>query len=128
MLILARPDPGKTPMPMSIRSLVLVTMLLSTAARADDLAVVGDVEGQPLAANADRLSQALQFLGFPLSEGLAKSLANAVRMRDAPQIQKTLDPLVLLQVSINPESRVKVARGPAPAVIQQAGFTPILVK
>src|SRR6185437_10359001 len=31
-------------------------------------------------------------------------------------------------VGINPESRVKVTRGPAPANLQQGGFTPVLVK
>jgi hypothetical protein len=35
---------------------------------------------------------------------------------------------VLLAVHINPEARVKVARGPAPAALQQAGYTPVLVK
>ena len=45
----------------TIRSLALVTILLPTAVRGDDLAVVGGVEGQPLAANVERLSKALQF-------------------------------------------------------------------
>ena len=40
----------------------------------------------------------------------------------------SLDPLVLLAVTINPEERVKVARGPAAAVLQQGGYTPVLVK
>src|SRR4029079_3117648 len=31
-------------------------------------------------------------------------------------------------VTINPESRVKVQRGPARVQLQQAGFTPVLVK
>ena len=48
--------------------------------------------------------------------------------RDAVALQKQLDPHVLLAVSLNPESRVKVKRGPAAATLQQAGFTPILVK
>ena len=112
----------------TIRSLALVTILLPTAVRGDDLAVVGGVEGQPLAANVDRLSQALQLLGSPLAERDAKAVTDAVRARNADRIQEILDPHMLLQVSINPESRVKVARGPAPAVIQQAGFTPVLVK
>jgi hypothetical protein len=93
-----------------------------------DLSVVGDVEGQPLAANAERLAQALDFLGFPLPKNIADDLNAAVQARDAGRVQQVLDPNVLLQVSINPESRVKVARGPAPAVIQQAGFTPVIVK
>src|SRR5262249_37634240 len=35
---------------------------------------------------------------------------------------------VLLAVTINPEERVKVARGPARAVLQQGGYMPVLVK
>ena len=35
---------------------------------------------------------------------------------------------MLLVVGINPEERVKVARGPAPATLQQGGYTPVLVK
>ena len=33
-----------------------------------------------------------------------------------------------LVVAINPESRVKVLRGPAPRMLQQGGYTPVLVK
>jgi len=39
-----------------------------------------------------------------------------------------LDPHVLLLVQLNPEARVKVKRGPAPATLQQGGYTPILIK
>jgi hypothetical protein len=85
-----------------------------------------DVEGQPLAANVQRLGQALDFLGAPLPADTAKALADAGQ--DANQIQRLLDPQVLFVVSLNPEARVKVARGPGPAVLQQAGFTPVLIK
>jgi hypothetical protein len=85
-----------------------------------------EVEGQPLAANVERLRQALDFLGAPLPEGVAAALKAAVE--DGKKIQQALDPLALVVVNINPESRVKVARGPAEAVLQQAGYTPVLVK
>jgi hypothetical protein len=96
-------------------------------------AAVGDlspveVEGQPLAANVGRVLEALQFLGAPLPKETASRLAEAMKARDAKALQELLDPLVLLVVAINPEARVKVARGPAPAVLQQAGFVPVLVK
>ncbi len=35
---------------------------------------------------------------------------------------------MLFVVTINPEERVKVGRGPAAAVLQQAGYTPVVVK
>jgi hypothetical protein len=102
--------------------------MLPAVARADKLEIVGDVDGQPLGQNAERIGKALEFLGFPLSKDTAKNLADAIDKRDAKKIQEILDAHVLLQVSINPEARVKVNRGPAEATIQQSGFVPKLVK
>jgi hypothetical protein len=86
------------------------------------------VEGQPLAANVLRLLEALEYLGAPLPARTEQALAEAARQRDAQKLQMLLDLHVLLVVSLNPESRVKVERGPAEAVLQQAGYTPVLVK
>ena len=86
------------------------------------------VEGQPLGANASRLIQALDFLGAPLAEVEVKKLKTAIGQRDSAAIQKLLDPHVLVAVSLNPEVRVKVQRGPAKTVLRQGGFTPFLVK
>ena len=86
------------------------------------------VEGQPLAANIQRLSEALNYLGKPLSKELSNKLKKAASARDAEELQSLLDPQVLLVVTLNPEVRVKVTRGPAPALLQQAGYTPVLVK
>jgi hypothetical protein len=87
-----------------------------------------EVEGQPLAANVDRLLQALQFLGMPFRDDKTTALKAAIKARDAGKIQEIVDPQVLLVVTLNPESRVKVARGPASAVLQQNGYVPALVK
>jgi hypothetical protein len=118
-------------MSMSSRSLRLACFtaasLLADNASAQGLDPVA-VEGQPLAANARRLEQALDYLGAPLSPQTRKALRAACADRDAARIQRLLDPHVLLAVSINPEARVKVARGPAKAALQQAGYTPVLVK
>jgi hypothetical protein len=114
-----------------MRSLLSLTLALSLAlsARAADLPpVITDVEGQPVAANAERLTKALAFLGAPLPEAAATPLKTAIDAKDAAAVQRALDPRVLLIVNINPESRVKVARGPAEAALQQAGWTPVLVK
>ncbi|MCI0422901.1 MAG: CehA/McbA family metallohydrolase, partial [Acidobacteria bacterium] len=86
------------------------------------------VEGQPLASNVQRLIQALEFLGAPLPAETKSSLQAAGRARDARKIQQLLDPRVLFVVSLNPEVRVKVTRGPAASVLRQSGFTPFLVK
>jgi hypothetical protein len=86
------------------------------------------VEGQPLASNATRLMQALEILGAPLAEGTRDALAKAVKAQDAKAIQKILDPQVLFFVHLNPEARVKAKRGPASLVLQQGGYTPVLIK
>ena len=89
---------------------------------------VEEVEGQPLGANVKRLISALDYLGSPLSESLIQNLTAACDQRDAKTIQQLLDSEVLCVVSLNPEVRTKVARGPARALLQQAGFTPFIIK
>jgi hypothetical protein len=95
--------------------------------RAQDLEAV-ETEGQPLAANANRLAQALEFLGAPLPSEIQAALQQASKASDWRKLQETLDPHALLVVNLNPESRVKVGRGPAEAILQQGAYTPIIVK
>jgi EF hand len=109
-------------------SLYCLALFAIAGRAADPLPVVGDVEGQPLGQNADRIAKALDFLGAPLPSDVSKDLNDAITARDAKKIQELLDARALLQVTINPEARVKVARGPANASIQQSGWTPTLVK
>ena len=89
---------------------------------------VVSVAAQPLAANVARLVTALDFLGAPLPTGVRQSLADAVRKPDASTLQQLLDEHALFIVELNSESRVKARRGPAKAVLQQAGYTPVIVK
>lgn len=111
---------------------VLLCLVFAGVAPADqpqgDLPAVVPVEGQPLAANVTRVVESLNSLGAPLPADLIESLKAAAKARDARELQKLLDPHVLLVVSINPESRVRVNRGPAAAQLQQFGFTPVLIK
>lgn len=86
------------------------------------------VDGQPLAANIDRLISALEYLGAPLPNETRDQLFQAGQHRDAKKLQALLDPQVLVVVNINPEARVKAVRGAAPAVVQQAGYTPVIIK
>ena len=86
------------------------------------------VDGQPLGANVLRVMEALEYLGRPLPSGLQADLRGAAARRDAGAIQRLLDPRVLVSVQINPEARVKAARGAAPALLSQGGYTPVLVK
>ncbi|HTK75296.1 MAG TPA: CehA/McbA family metallohydrolase, partial [Gemmataceae bacterium] len=84
--------------------------------------------GQPLAANVRRVLDALDLLGRPLDADLTKRLNDAVTAEDAGRLQELLDPHLLCVVTVNPESRIKVERGRADAMLQQAGYIPFLVK
>src|SRR5205085_9390494 len=84
------------------------------------------VEGQPLAANALRLLQALDYLGASLPAESQTALRVAADARDAQKLQQVLDPHASFEVVLS--GRVKASRGPAKITLQQAGFTPVLVK
>jgi hypothetical protein len=87
-----------------------------------------DVESQPLSANLRCLMESLEYLGIRLDESTISAVQRAIRARDANAMQAAIDKHVLLVVTINPESRVKVTRGGAEAVLQQGGYRPVLVK
>ncbi len=108
--------------------LLASVLLVPHFAVAADPEVIANVEGQPLAANVERLGKALEFLGAPLLEDVSKPLAQALKEKDVKKIQQLLDPHVLAVVALNPESRVKVQRGPATPTLQQAGYTPFIIK
>lgn len=113
--------------------LVIYTCGLSPALQAADaLPLVKGVEAQPLKAQVQRLAQSLRFLGQPLTKPQQEALRVAVEKTDENEavqaIQQVLDPLVLAMVKINPESRVKVADGPAPRQLTEQGWTMFLVK
>ena len=110
----------------ALRVNVLFLCLICTV-RADDIPRP-NVEGQPLAANVTRLLDAYEYLGASLPEETTTALRPFIKAEDSRQIQKTLDQHVLFAISINPELRVKVQRGPGDPLLQQAGFTPVLVK
>ena len=104
---------------------------LSGKAHAQEVAVAS-VDRQPFEAAVERLVDALKLAGSPLSDDelaqlaeLRKSNSDASVVGD---IQALLDRHCLVVVTINPESRVKVAAGPAAAVLDQRGWTNFLVK
>ncbi len=86
------------------------------------------VEGQPVAANVQRLMQALESLGSPLEQSVLDAINKAVAEEDGVTLQTLVDPLVLFVVEINPELRVKVKRGSGDPVLQQGGFAAVIIK
>ena len=95
-------------------------------------AAVTEVEWQPLAAQIRRLIEATDYLGAPFSPGDRKSLQDLLAgpggERAIESVQTILDHYCLLLVNINPESRVKVASGPAKPELVEKGWRQFLVK
>ena len=122
------------------REIILVTtaLLLIPAgtgglawASPEELKPVEGVEFQPLASQVRRVKEALSYIGRPLSVGESSSLDAAIEKGGEAAVagvQGVLAPHVLFAVHINPESRVKVARGPAPAECIQQGWRAFLVR
>ncbi|GIW95651.1 MAG: hypothetical protein KatS3mg110_4702 [Pirellulaceae bacterium] len=110
---------------------LVVVAIFASVVRGEELPVVGGVEPQPLKAQVRRLLSALEFLGQPVAGQQLQRLEQALRLEGAESvlaIQEALDPLVLAAVHINPESRVKVQRGPVTARLVQHGWSVFLVK
>ncbi len=111
---------------------ILLLPLLHAAQAATETPLIKEVEWQPLAAQVDRLFEAMEYIGSPISPAIKDQLDKIRRDAKpdsaAEEVQKLLDPLCLVVVDINPESRVKVARGAAPAELVEQGWRQFLVK
>lgn len=110
---------------------LLVANLLATAAEIQ-LPLVREVAAQPLSLHARQVIETLDFTGTPLQPAeraaLEKALQSESDMDVIAGVQAVLDKLCLLAVHINPESRVKVAPGPAKPNLLEQGWTQFLVK
>lgn len=113
-------------------AMCLSVAALPTWSRAGDLAVVHGVAKQPLAAQALRVVDALNYVGEPISDADRTALKEAVETVDEATavvaIQSILDRHVLAAVTINPESRVSAIAGPAAKVLVEQGWRTFLVK
>lgn len=114
------------------RLLIITLASLLPAVLPAQLQVVSNVEPQPLVSQVNRLAEALSFLGSSLSADDAAQLkalqGKTYSAATSKTIQEILDPYCLAMVIINPESRVKVERGPARANLVQGGWKTFLVK
>jgi hypothetical protein len=111
---------------------IVMLFVLAASIHAQQMVKVTQVEIQPLTAQVKRLIETLDYLGAPISAAdkqtleRASSQADAVRARR--EIQDVLDRYCLLDVHINPESRVKVAPGAAKPELVEHGWRTFLVK
>ena len=94
-----------------------------------------DVDPHHLIAQVWRVLAATEFLGYPLGAKDMQDLGSTFRLagkvegnHTVDSIQRVLDRSCLARVHINPEMRVKVARGLAAPVLVQRGWRPFLVK
>jgi hypothetical protein len=108
------------------RRACIAFLLLIGSAFADESLPTVSVEAQPLASNTRRVAEALATLGRPLPATLLSKLEES--SDDAATVQSLIDPHILAAVTIQPNMPLEVARGPASVVLQQAGYTPMLVK
>lgn len=96
------------------------------------VSVRAQVEAQPLVAQVQRVVEALDLLGEPLPATTRAALNKAMQAGDDTAVVRdlcaTLDPLCLARVHINPESRVKAARGAAAAQLVEGGWRSFLVR
>jgi hypothetical protein len=108
---------------------VLVTAAVAVGAAQEPGA---KVDLQPLAAQGRRIVETLDLLGAPLSAADRKIVLGAGSgpdaARDAQALRAALDRHCLFFVDINPESRVKVAPGPARPELVEQGWSTFLVR
>src|SRR5438045_6255667 len=105
---------------------------VATAADPPVLPIVRGIELQPLVAQVRRAIEAADFLGSPISASDKAVLDAAFQKPGGDEageaIQRVLDKYCLFGVDINPESRVKVAPGPAKPELVEKGWRQFLVK
>jgi hypothetical protein len=111
---------------------IYTTISATRAAEPPALPIVKNVELQPLIAQVKRVIEATDYLGIPLSGADRQTLEAAFKKSDSDEaselIQRSLDKYCLIAVNINPESRVKVAAGPAKPELVEKGWRQFLVK
>ena len=115
--------PQGKPMKTLLRAfIVLLVGLLSTSA----------AEWQPFRAQVTRVLEALNYQGSALppddEKAIREVLENGSGAEAVQKLEALLDKHVLVEVNINPESRVKLARGKAKTELMQGGWRSFLVK
>jgi hypothetical protein len=107
---------------------------LRDGASAPALDPVTEVEWEPLRKQCRRLVATLDTLNHPVPKTTIAALERVLRDAQpdpdaaSKKVQDLLDQYCLVNVTINPESRVKAARGPAAAALVAGRETVVLVK
>jgi hypothetical protein len=110
-----------------------VLVVLTGIARGEPVAlpIFEDIEVQPLLVHAQRVREAMDYLGTPLSDAAKAKLDQAARMPDAQAarlVQEALDPYCILGARITADNQVLVVPGPAQRQLVENGWRQFLVK
>ena len=112
--------------------IILVLLNLTQITLAQSLPKVKNLDIQPFKAQINRLIQAKDFLGEPFTEATKSKIELAFKQKNEAkaniQVQQIIDLQCLIDIQINPESRVKVEEGPANPVLIENGWRNYLVK
>jgi hypothetical protein len=113
--------------------LIVLLFLASPAAAQTSLPLVEEVPFDAAREQAQRILKALEDRKAPFPAEVQQELRRLVRegAKEADAVekmQKLLDGQCLCAVSINPESRVKAARGPATAELRRDRANYVLIK
>ncbi len=77
---------------------------------------------------AQHVIDSLEALGNPLPQANLQAIRAGIQSRDRQSVENRLEEAATCVVTINPESRVKVAAGQTAPRLQQAGYVPWLIK
>jgi hypothetical protein len=112
--------------------IILCCSIMASAASAQSpLPLVDGADSSKVRTNCEKLLSALDQLGAPMPRTQSARLRELLRSTGDQallDVQRLLDEQCLIGVHVNPESRVKAARGPAEAVLTRDGWTVFLVK
>lgn len=113
--------------------LIIATTVAGSASRAQELKLVPTDELQPLRESVQRLLGNLDDVDPAQSKKLSAQFTRALQGENLPSraclsVQQVLDNACLLEVAINPESRVKVSPGPASRALSDGEWKWFLVK
>jgi hypothetical protein len=115
-----------------ISSRLIIVLFALSFVVASPASKAEQVELQPLTAQVKRLVEAMDYLGAPLSpsdkQALDKAISDSDQARAVRAIQDVLDKFCLVEVNINPESRVKVTQGQAKTELVEKGWRTFLIK
>ncbi|HEV3082609.1 MAG TPA: CehA/McbA family metallohydrolase [Gemmataceae bacterium] len=118
--------------PLRLLLSVVLALLVVPPAPAAELPKVTKVELQPLAAQVQRVADALDFVGNPLpaadKDALRKAAADSDQARAIETIQSVLDKHCLAGVRIGKNNELDVEPGPARAELAEQGWRVFLIK